>query len=73
MIGGFLGLVSSVALSVVSPSVWEVTLGKPKGSARFTHQLPALFLMTLAFVGIWLFSLLDKSPRTAKDRAGFLA
>ena len=73
VIGGFLGLVSSVALSVVSPSVWEVTLGKPKGSARFTHQLPALFLMTLAFVGIWLFSLLDKSPRTAKDRAGFLA
>ena len=29
--------------------------------------------MTIGFVGIWLFSILDKSPRAAKDRAGFLA
>lgn len=27
VIGGFLGLVSSVALTVISPSVWEATLG----------------------------------------------
>ena len=33
VIGGFLGLISSVALTVVSPSVWEATLGNPKGSA----------------------------------------
>lgn len=73
VIGGFLGLVSSVALTVVSPSVWEVTLGNPKGSAMFPYQSPALFSMTLAFVSIWLFSILDKSPRAAQDRAGFLA
>ena len=29
--------------------------------------------MTLGFVGIWLFSILDKSPRAAQDRAGFEA
>ena len=73
VIGGFLGLISSVALTVVSPSVWEVTLGNPKGSALFPYQSPALFSMTLAFVGIWLFSILDRSPRAAQDRAGFLA
>ena len=73
VIGGFLGLVSSVALTVVSPAVWEVTLGNPKGSALFPYASPALFSMTLAFVGIWLFSVLDSSKRGAQDRAGFLA
>ena len=73
VIGGFLGLISSVALTVVSPSVWEATLGNPKGSALFPYASPALFSMTIGFVGIWLFSMLDKSAQAAKDRAGFLA
>ncbi|MET0323009.1 MAG: cation acetate symporter [Duganella sp.] len=73
VIGGFLGLASSVVLTVVSPAVWEATLGNPKGSALFPYQSPALFSMTIGFVGIWLFSILDKSPRATKDRAGFLA
>ena len=53
VIGGFLGLLSSVLLTVVSPSVWEATLGNPKGSALFPYTSPALFSMTIAFVGIW--------------------
>ncbi len=73
VIGGFLGLVSSVALTVVSPSVWEATLGNPKGSAWFPYTSPALFSMTIGFVGIWLFSILDNSARAKVDRAGFLA
>ncbi len=73
VIGGFLGLVSSVALTVVSPSVWEATLGNPKGSALFPYTSPALFSMTIGFLGIWLFSVLDKSERARVDRAGFLA
>ena len=73
VIGGFLGLVSSVALTIVSPSVWEVTLGNPKGSALFPYTSPALFSMTIGFVGIWLFSILDNSRRAKVDRAGFLA
>mgnify|MGYP002143958944 CR=1 FL=1 len=63
VIGGFLGLVSSVALTVVSPSVWEATLGNPKGSALFPYTSPALFSMTIGFVGIWIFSLLDRGAR----------
>ncbi|KRB96838.1 cation/acetate symporter ActP [Hydrogenophaga sp. Root209] len=73
VIGGFLGLISSVVLTIVSPSVWEVTLGNPKGSALFPYTSPALFSMTIGFVGIWLFSILDTSQRAKVDRAGFLA
>ncbi len=29
--------------------------------------------MTIGFVGIWLFSILDKSKQAAVDRGGFLA
>jgi len=73
VIGGFLGLISSVVLTVLSPSVWEATLGNPKGSAWFPYTSPALFSMTIGFVGIWLFSILDNSQRAKTDRAGFLA
>jgi len=73
VIGGFLGLISSVGLTIVSPSVWEATLGNPKGSALFPYTSPALFSMTIGFVGIWLFSVLDNSARAKVDRAGFLA
>ena len=73
VIGGFLGLFSSVALTIVSPSVWEATLGNPKGSALFPYTSPALFSMTIAFVGIWLFSILDRSANAAKERAAFPA
>ena len=73
VIGGFLGLISSVALTVVSPSVWEAVLGNPKGSALFPYTSPALFSMTIGFVGIWLFSILDRSQQAAKERALFEA
>ena len=71
--GGFLGLISSVGLTVVSPSVWEATLGNPKGSAWFPYTSPALFSMTIAFVGIWLFSILDRSAQATKEREAFAA
>ena len=71
--GGFLGLITSVGLTVVSPSVWEVTLGNPKGSALFPFASPALFSMTIAFVTIWIVSILDKSPTAQKEREAYPA
>jgi cation/acetate symporter len=71
--GGFLGLITAVGLTIVSPSVWEATLGNPKGSALFPYTSPALFSMAVGFVSIWLFSILDRSERAAEDRAGYLA
>jgi cation/acetate symporter len=73
VIGGFLGLISSVLLTIVSPAVWEATLGNPKGSAWFPYASPALFSMTIGFLGIWVFSLLDGSARAKVDKDGFLA
>jgi cation/acetate symporter len=73
VIGGFLGLISSVALTVVSPAVWEATLGNPKGSAWFPYSSPALFSMTIGFVGVWLFSILDRSGQAENERAAFAA
>ncbi|MDM0037997.1 cation acetate symporter [Variovorax sp. J22G21] len=73
VIGGTLGLISSVGLTIVSPSVWEATLGNPKGSALFPYASPALFSMTIAFVSIWLFSVLDRSRQAQAERAAFPA
>ncbi|MGZ2926240.1 cation acetate symporter, partial [Pseudomonas aeruginosa] len=70
LIGGFLGLISAVVGVVLSPAVWEVTLGFAKGSAPVKLDNPALFSMALAFAGIWLVSTLDRSKRGAIDRSG---
>jgi cation/acetate symporter len=73
MIGGFLGLISAVVGVVLSPAVWETTLGFAKGSAPIKLDNPAIFSMALAFAGIWLFSILDRSKRAQIDRDGFHA
>jgi cation/acetate symporter len=73
VIGGFLGLASSLLLTLLSPSVWVDTLGNPAGSAPFPYTSPALFSMTIAFVGIWLFSVLDKSRNAQQERAAYPA
>ncbi|MEQ1714413.1 MAG: cation acetate symporter [Hyphomicrobium sp.] len=72
-IGGFLGLISAAFMVVLSPSVWETTLGHPAGSALFPYDNPALFSMSIAFLGIWLFSITDASARADRERASFEA
>ncbi len=69
LVGGILGLVSAVAMVVLSKAVWVTTLGNP--AAIFPYDNPALFSMPLAFAGIWLFSKLDTSRRAARERAAF--
>jgi cation/acetate symporter len=71
MVGGFLGLTTAVVGVILSPAVWEATLGNPKGSAPVPLDNPALFSITIAFAGIWLFSVLDRSARANVDRGGF--
>ena len=71
--GGFVGLILSVTLTVLSPAVWEASLGHPKGSALFPYASPAIFSMTAAFLTIWLVSLLDRSAQATKERALFPA
>jgi cation/acetate symporter len=71
LIGGLLGLASAVIMVILSPAVWEQTIGNAKGTAPFPYENPALFSMTIAFVGIWLFSVIDNSRRATIDRGGF--
>ncbi|MCK9285189.1 MAG: cation acetate symporter [Rhodocyclaceae bacterium] len=70
-IGGFLGLLTAVVLTVLSDSIWVQVMGNPKGSAPFPYTSPALFSMAAGFIGIWLFSVLDSSARGRIDRAGY--
>ncbi len=70
-IGGFLGLITAVGLTVVSKSVWVDVLGNKV--ALFPYTSPALFSMTAGFVGVWLFSITDNSERARIDRAGYEA
>lgn len=72
VVGGFLGLISSVGLTLLSPSVWEATFGNAVGSAPFPYTSPALFSMTLAFVAIWLFSITDRGARARGERDAYL-
>src|SRR6516162_4922272 len=71
MIGGFLGLISALAGVVLSPAVWEATLGNPKGSAPFAYDNPALFSMAIAFLATWIVSKLDASRRAVAERSAF--
>jgi len=69
--GGTVGLILSVVLTIVSPAVWEASLGNPKGSALFPYASAAIFSMTAAFFVIWLVSILDNSEQAQKERALF--
>lgn len=69
VVGGGLGLVSALVLMVLSPSIWVAVLGHE--TAIFPYTSPALFSMAIAFAGIWLVSVTDRSAAGEKDRAGF--
>jgi cation/acetate symporter len=67
--GGVVGLISSVALTIMSASVWEAVLKNPKGSAWFPYSSPAIFSMTAAFVVIYVVSKLDNSKQAQLERS----
>jgi cation/acetate symporter len=70
-IGGFLGLITAVVLTLLSQSVWVDVFHFEK--AVFPYTSPALFSMIAGFAGIWLFSITDHGARAKVDRAGFEA
>jgi len=72
-IGGFVGLISAVVLTVVSPGIWEAVLNFPKGSSLFPYTSPAIFTIPLAFLCCWFFSITDKSAAADRERAAFEA
>jgi cation/acetate symporter len=69
VVGGLVGLVSSVLLVVLSKTVWVALLHFT--TAPFPYDNPALFSMPLAFLSVWLFSATDRSARAASERDAF--
>jgi cation/acetate symporter len=67
--GIMVGLISAVVFVVLSKAVWVTVLGFEK--PLFPYEQPALFAMPLAFFSAWLASVLDRSPRAAKERDAF--
>lgn len=67
--GGSLGLLTAIVLVILSKAVWVDVLGNK--TAIYAYGNPALFSMTIAFAGIWIFSLMDKSENAAKEIAAY--
>ena len=73
VIGGFVGLVSALVLTIVSPGIWEAVFGYPKGSAYFPFVSPALFTMPISFFCCWFFSITDSSASAKAEKEAFEA
>lgn len=71
VLGGSLGLATAVLLVILGPIVWVQILGNAE--AIFPYKYPALFSVTVAFVGIWFFSITDNSEEAQKERELFEA
>ncbi len=71
LIGGSLGLGTAIILVILGPTVWVDTL--KNAEAIFPYKYPAIFSVTVAFVGIWFFSITDRSERARLDQEGFEA
>jgi cation/acetate symporter len=71
VLGGSLGLATAIILVIVGPTVWIDVMGN--ATAIFPYKYPALFSVTAAFVGIWFFSITDKSESAEAERDAFEA
>ncbi|MGR8947440.1 MAG: cation acetate symporter [Gammaproteobacteria bacterium] len=68
-IGGSLGLITAVACMIFGPTIWVDIL--KNDAAIFPYKHPALFSMSVAFIGIFVFSVLDNSKNATEERQAF--
>ena len=67
--GGLLGLLTAIILVILGPTVWVSVLGNPE--PIFPYKYPALFSVTVAFIGIWFFSKIDNSKEAQEEKEKF--
>jgi cation/acetate symporter len=60
VVGGTFGLISSVVLTAVGPTIWSKVLGL--GPAIFPYDSPALFTVPLTLFVCWLVSIAKAEP-----------
>ncbi|SAK71224.1 acetate permease [Caballeronia catudaia] len=69
VVGGGLGLVSAVLLTLFSKAVWVDVLHQAHALVALDN--PALISVPLAFAGIWIGSMLDRGVRARQEREAF--
>jgi cation/acetate symporter len=69
VLGGSVGLIGSVLLTILGPAVWVKVLGY--ATPVVALDPPTLIVMPLAFVVCIVVSVLDRSTQAARDRADF--
>lgn len=69
LIGGIAGLVSAIALVVLSPAVWVKVLGH--AAPVFPYDYPAIISMSVAFFFMWLGSVTDRRAQANEERERF--
>lgn len=69
VVGGSVGAVLALVLTVLSPAIWVTVLGH--ATPIYPFNSPTIFSMPLAFLTIWLFSITDRSGRAVVDRSGY--
>ena len=67
--GGSAGLITCILLVILGPIVWVEILNNK--NAIFPYKYPALFSMSVTFIGIWFFSITDNSLQAKKERKLF--
>lgn len=67
--GGTVGVLLALVLTMLSPAIWVGIFGYAE--PLYPYSSPTIFSMPLAFLTIWLVSLLDRSDRAAVDRGGY--
>jgi cation/acetate symporter len=60
VVGGAVGLISSVVLTAMGPTIWSKVLGL--GPAIFPYDSPALFTVPLTLLVCWLVSIAKPEP-----------
>jgi len=69
VIGGYIGLIGSVGCVLLSKVVWVSSFGFK--DPIFPYVYPTLFTMPAAFIGCWLFSIMDNSEQAKAERAQY--
>ena len=67
--GGLIGLITTITLVVLGPTIWVEVLGFEK--AIFPYKYPALFTVTVSFLSIILISLSDKNVNRIENLEKF--
>ncbi len=69
VIGGYTGIIGSIGLLIVGPTVWTTIL--KMGPALFPYDFPTFVVLPLVLVVAYIASVTDKSESAKKERAAF--